>query len=170
MIFFCSDNIKKFDLRKLDKESLIIDYNLKNCFYLKNRFININYKKLYKEYNYIPYINVYDDFKYNCLYSAYDYLKEKNTYNINLVFNLNKKNYHYLDCISSFVKRKFLNNLISNPFIGENFVFSYGQASDILCLSNFLIKTGLIYKKNFFDFVYNYYILYSQSKIDISNI
>lgn len=156
-VYLDKPSFKDLDKYKNNVDTYIIN-NIGDKFVFKNKFISLSYKQACKYLNFIPYKEKYSDFKMNTVYSALEYLSnfEKP---VNIEFNFvcsNKQN--PLMCIDSLLKRKNINNFISEFKETNNFILSKTEIVKILQLTKFLFKTKVITKNNnFFDFVYNYY-------------
>lgn len=159
MIFIYLDKPSFEDLDKYKNsiDTYIIN-NIGNKFIFKNKFISISYKQACKNLTLVPYKEKYNDFKLNTLYSAIEYLGNlEKPLDIEFHFICNDKQ-NPLTCIDSLLKRKKINNFISDFRQTNDFVLNKIQIIQILQLTNFLLKTKVITKSNsFFDFVYNYY-------------
>jgi hypothetical protein len=166
MIFVYSDDITKFNLSDYNSCDLfIVDCNLNNYFIFKNKFKKLSFKKANKNFNYIPYIKISSDIKYNSFYSCYYFMKTKPPDGFTLIFDIKKRTVDHLDCINSFVKRRYIKNLLVDFECFKKITFNKKQCEYILCLVNFLTKTKVIsIEKNFFDFVFNYYHYLNQKK------
>jgi len=166
MIFFYTDSPKKEYLEKFfERENFyIIDYNIKNNFFLKNKFNSISYKKLYKDFNLVPYKNLYKDIKLNVVFSAICYDEKNADEKFDFIFDCKKDDYNFFNCIDSFLIRKKIKSCFE-PKIVENFSLNRIEAKEIIKLSNFLLKTKIINDSNhFFDFIYNYYFYLNKNE------
>lgn len=150
MIFVCT---KKFDNFLKDcNEKFLYDFE-------SNVFLN-------SKNNLIPCSNYCDDLRLNVLHSAYTFFDSMPLdTKFEFIFDPQTSLFGSLNSVDSLIKRKILNNKISNFIYINDFILSLDEIKQIVMISKFFIKTKIVTKtENLFDICFNYHIYLKQKK------